>query len=628
MTDLSSLNEQQKNAVLSSIDHNIVLLAGAGAGKTSTMIKRTQYLIDDNNISPENIMLVTFTNKAANEIMERMLKVNSNANKIWIGTFHKICTRLIRLHGEKLNIKNFSILDTKDAKNLIRDILKSKGVEFTPFLVNSIISQISTFKNNLRRPSQVLLDEKVNKLYADVYQEYQNICWQRKTFDFDDLIIYTILLLSYDEVKAWVHNKFKYIMVDEAQDTNMAQFMLIKLLIGTNNIMLVGDVNQSIYAFRNAKPEYLENFADSHPNTLKLRLEQNYRSTKTIINAANHVVARNKFGTKLNMFCDNSEGENIKLYSSTNPSSEAKYIASIILSNPEKKLSDYAIIYRANYQSRVIEDEFTKDGIGYTVFGSQSFYTRKEVKDLIAWLKLYVNNKEINSFKRILGTFKGVGKETINKIINHSEEEIIDLHNAIDNKILSANAYSKLNVVKTIMNNKYNTCSDIIFDVLSKTDYKKELIQSGTEEALERIDIINEFQDMLRSMETNNTEDSMIDIIDQIALLSEAKGKDKADLDCVKLMTAHSSKGLEFDTVFIIGAEEGTFPHANSLNENTVEAIEEERRLFYVAMTRAKKNLYITHSAQRTTDYNGNINVCLTSRFINEIPSNLVEETF
>ena len=630
MTDLSSLNPQQRTAVEQSLNHNVVLMAGAGAGKTATLVKRTQYLVDDCGVDPSNIMMVTFTNKAAKEMLERVLQVNSNAKAMWIGTFHRICTRLIRIHGIKLGIQNFTIMDTKDSKELIRDILKSKGIEYTPYMVNDIVSRISTYKNNLIRPAQVLLDPTEKKIYADVYQEYQNISWRRRSFDFDDLIIYTILLLSsYSEVLAWVHDRFKYIMVDETQDTNSAQFTLIKLLIGNNNVMMVGDSNQSIYAFRNAKPQYLENFADSHPNTVKLRLEQNYRSTKTIINAANQVITYNKFGTKLHMFCANEEGNKIQLYDSLDPYQEARWIASEILANPNKPLSDYAIIYRANSQSRILEEELTKDGIGYTIFGSQSFYTRKEVKDLIAWLKAYLNPKDIDSFKRVMGTIKGVGPKTVENIISTAEAELCDYKDAIMKAVPNPSVLAgRLAPVANILTKSYNTCTDIIFDVLQYTDYKRELLTLGTEDAMEKIDLINEFQEMLHSMELTSPDEPMASIVDQIALLSDTKGAEKQELNAVKLMTAHASKGLEFDTVFIVGTEEGTFPHANALSENTVEAIEEERRLFYVAMTRAKKQLYICHSRQRKQGNDGGINVCATSRFIKEIPQNLTEEAF
>lgn len=633
MTDLSTLNDQQRNAVIESIDKNVVLMAGAGSGKTATLVKRTQYLIDDLGVNPENIMLITFTNKAANEIRERVSAVSSQAYKMWIGTFHRICTRLIRMHGSKLGIQNFTIMDTKEAKQLIKDILEDRGVEYTPYMVNEILGKISTYKNNLIKPATVLASGTEKRIYADVYQEYQNICWRRKNFDFDDLIIYAILLLSsYPDVLNWVHDNIKYLMVDESQDTNSSQFQLIKLLAGNNNIMMVGDVNQSIYAFRNAKPQYLDNFVNTHPNTVKLMLERNYRSTRNIINGANAVIKVNQFGTKLNMFCSNEEGKKIQVHKALDPYSEARWIAMEILMSG-RPASDFAIIYRANFQSRIIEEELTKDGIGYTIFGSQSFYSRKEVKDLLAFCKAVLNPNDVDSFKRVLGTLKGVGKKTVSEIVDMATDQCVNFHDVLGMYMSGLNRntqmYYRLNVINMILNKSYNSCTEILDDVIFLTEYRQDIANMHNEEAAEKLDIINEFLEMIKSMEDNNQDgDSMSEIIDQVALLSDTKGAEKANLNAVKLMTAHASKGLEFPVVFIVGAEEGCFPHSNSIQEGTPDAIEEERRLFYVAMTRAEKELYITSSKQKKAGRDGGFTNTVPSRFLREIPSNLVEEAF
>lgn len=631
MTDLTTLNDQQRNAVLESINHNVVLLAGAGSGKTSTLVKRTQYLIDDMGVDPSNIMMITFTNKAAGEIRERVMVVSNEAYKMWIGTFHRICSRLIRMFGDKLNIQNFTILDTKDAKGIIRNILERKGIEYTPYLVNEIVSKISGYKNELVKPAKVLASGKERQIIADVYQEYQNICWQRRSFDFDDLIIYAILLLSsYQDVANWVHENIKYLMVDETQDTNSAQFILINLIAGNNNVMCVGDVNQSIYAFRNAKPEYLEYFADSHENTIKLKLEQNYRSTKTIIDAANHVVNHNNFGTKLQMFCSNAQGDLIQTLEAGDTHQEAKWIAAEILIG-DRPLSDYAIIYRANFQSRIIEEEFTKAGIGYTVFGSQSFYSRKEVRDLIAWCKAAINANDIEAFRRVLKSTKGIGTVTINSILEYAANNNMDYHTGLASYVSGLKrsvAAVRLDVISTILNGNHTSCSDIVKDVLLMTEYRTDIAAVQTEESMEKLAIIDEFVEMLNSMETNNPQDSMAEIIDQVSMLSDAKGAEKQQLDAVKLMTAHASKGLEFPVVFIIGAEEGVFPHANAIDANTRNAIEEERRLFYVAMTRAKSKLYITRAARKPAGKDGGFIMARASRFLREIPSDLREEAF
>ena len=600
--------------------------------KTSTLVKRTQYLIDDLGVNPENIMLITFTNKAAGEIRDRISAISSQAYKMWIGTFHRICTRLIRMFGSYLGIQNFTIIDTKESKQLVKEILTNKGIEFTPYMINDIVSRISGFKNDLIKPASVLANPEIKKIYADTYQDYQNICWKRKSFDFDDLIIYTILLLSsYPEVSQWVHDNIKYLMVDETQDTNSSQFQLINLLAGNNNIMMVGDTNQSIYAFRNAKPKYLENFANTHPNTIKLKLEQNYRSTKTIIQAANHMINHNKFGTKVQMFCANEVGSKIHTHIGQDPYAEARWIAMEILTNG-RPASDYAIIYRANFQSRIIEEELTKDGIGYTVFGSQSFYSRKEVKDLLAYCKAVLNPNDIEGFKRALSTLKGVGKKTVDDILQLAVDQCLNFHNVLGVYLNNMNkggaVYQRLTVLNGILNKQYSKCSEIIDDIIFLTDYRQEIANMHNEESIEKLGIIDEFVDMIKSMENNSDNSSMSDIIDQVALLSETKGQEKANLNAVKLMTAHASKGLEFPVVFIIGAEEGVFPHANALQENTQDAIEEERRLFYVAMTRAEKELYITSSMQKKAGKDGGFIATKPSRFLLEIPKDLTEEAF
>ena len=633
MTNLSMLNEQQKEAVIQSIDNNIVLMAGAGSGKTATLVKRTQYLIDDMGVSPSSIMLITFTNKAANEIRERISTVTKDYYKMWIGTFHRICSRIIRMFGDKMGIKNYTILDTREAKNIVSTLLQDNGVDASKYVVNEYLNKISKYKNELKNPEKVLSEGKENTTFTSVYRQYQNICWQRKCFDFDDLIIYAIMLLSsYEEVRDWVHSNILYTMVDETQDTNSAQFALIKLIVGDNNVMVVGDVNQSIYAFRNAKPKYLEQFANNHPNTLKLKLEQNYRSTQNIINAANALIKNNSFGTKLNMFCDNNKGELIQILEATDATMEARWIVSEILSS-KKPLSDFAIIYRANSQSRIIEEELTNAGIGYTIFGSQSFYSRKEVRDLLAWCKCVINPFDVNSFKRVLGTLKGVGKVTIEAIIKQANDNKISYRNAIkhyiNNKVIKNHSvvYRLINVYD-ILTTTYTKCSDIISDVLSKTDYKKELMSVITDETQEKLDIINEFVSMINSVEANNPDEDMVEIVNQVSMLSDAKGAEKEQLDAVRLMTAHASKGLEFNTVFIIGAEEGLFPHANSISSNSNDEIEEERRLFYVAMTRAKEKLYITRAIRKLVSKDGGYINCKPSRFLSEIPSKFKEECF
>lgn len=633
LTDLSSLNPQQKDAVLQSIDHNVVLLAGAGSGKTYTIVKRTEYLITDMGVNPENIMLVTFTNKAANEIRERINKLSSDAYKMWIGTFHRICTRLIRMFGHHLGIKSFSILDTKDARKIIKDFMVEEGEDDNIQNVKFFQAQISKFKNNLVKKDNAHNDPSVSESLANVYTKYMDYCWKNKCFDFDDLIINAILLLSsFKEISKWVHENIKYIMVDECQDTNSAQFILIKLIRGDNNTMLVGDCNQSIYAFRNAKPKYLENFADTTPNTLKLKLEQNYRSTRNIINAANAVVKNNKFGTKLEMFCDNEDGSKIQLYNAKTSFAEADWVTSEIMTGHNylnKNFSDYAIIYRANFQSRLFEESLTKLGIPYVVFGSGSFYTRKEVRDLLAFCKCVVNPFDEVSFRRALGTFSGVGSKTIDNIVNYALDNKITFSMALENCIDSArpSIRESLKQMHIVLTKGYAKCVDIVDNVFLETNYRASQAVINTDEAQDNVQIMDEFREMVKSVEDRKSEGvSIMEMLDEISLLTDAKGDEKANTNAVKLMTAHASKGLEFDSVFVVGSEEGLFPHMNAIQTNNQDDIEEERRLYYVAMTRAQKKLYITYAEVKNTSGEGYQSI-KESRFINEIPDDLKEYT-
>ena len=634
LTDLSGLNPQQRDAVLQSIDHNVVLLAGAGSGKTHTLVKRTEYLITDLGVNPENIMLVTFTNKAANEIRERMNKLSSDAYKMWVGTFHRICTRIMRMFGWHLGIDSFTILDTKDARKIIKDFLAQEGEDNSIQNVKAYQARISKFKNNLIKKNDAKNDPDVSTALANVYANYMDYCWKNKSFDFDDLITYTILLLSsFKDVSDWVHNNIKYIMVDECQDTNSAQFILIKLIRGENNTMLVGDVNQSIYAFRNAKPKYLENFAETTPNTLKLKLEQNYRSTRNIINAANAVVKNNKFGTKLEMFCDNEDGAKVQLYNANTTFAEADWVVSEIMTGHNylnKDFSDFAIIYRANFQSRLFEEALTKLGIPYVVFGSGSFYSRKEVKDLLAFCKCVINPFDVVSFRRALGTFKGVGSKTIDNIVDYALANKITYAMALEhyfNNNARPTLREPLRQMLNVIHKSYTKCVDIVDNVFLETKYRASQAIINTEEAQDNVQIMDEFREMVKSLEDRKSEDvTLMEMLDEISLLTDAKGDEKANSNAVKLMTAHASKGLEFNSVFIVGSEEGLFPHSNAIQTGNPDDIEEERRLYYVAMTRAQKKLYITYAENKKTGSEG-YQPITESRFIYEIPEALKEYT-
>ncbi len=643
-TDLSRLNEQQKNAVLESIDSNVVLLAAAGSGKTATIVKRTEYLIDDLCVPPENIMMITFTNKAAKEIIERVANITEDAYKMWIGTFHSICVKILRKFGHCMRINHFSIIDDKESKAILKQICLGLGRDLSNQSLKDLKTKISAYKSNLIKPEKVLTDYCQNNLedtfVASAYREYQNKCWKEKSFDFDDLIIYTIMLLSsYPGVNDWIHENIKYVMIDESQDTSTDQYQLIRLLAGQNNLMMVGDINQSIYGFRNAKPEYLNDFCKLYPDAKLLKLEKNYRSTGNIITAANAVINNNSFGEKINMISANETGDKIGfkyfdgfIPGTNNEIGEAKWIASeikLLVSNKVKNYEDFAIIYRTNIQSKDLEKVFFQYGIPYTVIGSSSFWGSKEMRDILAFCKVVFNPNDVTSFKRALSTIRGVGKTTIDKITNYMQNNNLKAcdtlsHIALNNPTLykvSSSSQSELNKLNKLLNYGYTLCSEIAEYVINSTAYANDLRMSGSDEAQEKLEIINETIEAFLQFEKNG--DDANSVIDQISLMSDAKGAKKEELNAVKLMSAHSCKGLEFDTVFVSGVEEGLFPHWNSLkSSNPTKGVEEERRLFYVAMTRAKKKLYLT-ACKRRKDQTVKL-----SRFVDEIPKGLLEDCF
>lgn len=643
-TDLSKLNEQQRNAILESVNSNVVLLAAAGSGKTATIVKRTEYLVDDLQVKPENIMMITFTNKASKEIIERVANITQDAYKMWIGTFHGICVKILRKFGHYMGINYFSIIDDKESKTILKQICLGLGKDLSNQSIKDIRTKISTYKSNLINPEKVLTNYCQNNLedtfVASAYREYQNQCWREKSFDFDDLIIYTIMLLSsYPEVSKWIHENIKYVMIDESQDTSTDQYQLIRLLAGQNNLMMVGDINQSIYGFRNAKPEYLNDFCKLYPDAKLLKLEMNYRSTGNIIAGANAVINHNSFGEKINMISANEIGDKIGIKyfdgiipGTNNEFGEAKWIASeikLLVSNKIKSYSDFAIIYRTNIQSKDLEKVFMQYGIPYTIIGSSSFWSSKEMRDILAFCKVVFNPNDVSSFKRALSTIRGVGKTTIEKITNYMKNNNLKAcdvlsHIALNNPTLykvSSNSQSELNKLNKLLNHGYTACSEVAEYVINNTAYADDLRMSSSDDAQERLEIINETVESFLQFEKNG--DDAGSVIDQISLMSDAKGTQKEELNAVKFMSAHACKGLEFDTVFLSGAEEGLFPHWNAIKSgNKTKSVEEERRLFYVAMTRAKKKLYITACKKRKDQ------IVKLSRFVNEIPEYLLEECF
>lgn len=589
-------------------------------------------------------MMITFTNKAAKEIIERVANITQDAYKMWIGTFHGICVKILRKFGHYMGINYFSIIDDKESKTILKQICLGLGKDLSNQSIKDIRTKISTYKSNLINPEKVLTNYCQNNLedtfVASAYREYQNQCWREKSFDFDDLIIYTIMLLSsYPEVSKWIHENIKYVMIDESQDTSTDQYQLIRLLAGQNNLMMVGDINQSIYGFRNAKPEYLNDFCKLYPDAKLLKLEMNYRSTGNIIAGANAVINHNSFGEKINMISANEIGDKIGIKyfdgiipGTNNEFGEAKWIASeikLLVSNKIKSYSDFAIIYRTNIQSKDLEKVFMQYGIPYTIIGSSSFWSSKEMRDILAFCKVVFNPNDVSSFKRALSTIRGVGKTTIEKITNYMKNNNLKAcdvlsHIALNNPTLykvSSNSQSELNKLNKLLNHGYTACSEVAEYVINNTAYADDLRMSSSDDAQERLEIINETVESFLQFEKNG--DDAGSVIDQISLMSDAKGTQKEELNAVKFMSAHACKGLEFDTVFLSGAEEGLFPHWNAIKSgNKTKSVEEERRLFYVAMTRAKKKLYITACKKRKDQ------IVKLSRFVNEIPEYLLEECF
>lgn len=619
--DLSDLNPQQLSAVLDSFDSNTVVIAGAGSGKTKTLTKRVGYLIDDKGVSPENIMVVTFTNKAASELAHRMNDVCSDVSDMWIGTFHSICVKILKKFGTYVGIDSFTIMDSNETKKTIKQVLADRMLPIEKSTVNSYLSKISKYKSNLKSPKQVkqMARNDYEHQIADVYQDYQNLTWRRKNFDFDDLIVYTVLLLTRaPEVRQWFYDNVKYIMCDESQDTNAAQFSFLKMIAGSNNLFLVGDDSQSIYAFRNAKPEYILNFQSLYPDSKVIMLEQNYRSTQTIVNASNAVVKNNLVRYEKVSFSKNEVGDPILYHTSANPEEEANWIAGeIAMSMSSTKLDEIVVLYRTNSQSRAIEEALLKIGIPYKLVGAVSFYDRKEVKDILSFVKFISNRNDEGSFIRAISSLPGIGKKTVENIIELSKTNSMSLVDAVANYNGTPKQMTSINIFTDIVAFASPTPSELIQEIANKSGILSALKKENTPDSISRIDNIKELINVAIDQENNDSKFTIQEFVNNIALMSVT---DKSSENgAVNLMTIHSSKGLEFEMVFIAGVEEKLLPHANS---KSPDEIDEERRLMYVGMTRAKKNLYLTsclsrHDGQRYLSSE-------SSRFIAEIPSKYI----
>ena len=633
---INGLNNKQKEAVLET-EGPCLIIAGAGSGKTKVLTHKIAYYIA-NGVSPWNILAITFTNKAANEMKERVEKLVGDKSKdIWMGTFHAICVRILRKYIDRLGFtSDFVIFDTSDQKALIKDCLKATNADDKIFTDKAVQYEISNGKNEMLEPNAYRMkyagDFRKEKI-SEIYELYQKKLKDNNAIDFDDIINFTIKILTENpDVLEYYTEKFKYILVDEYQDTNKAQFVLVSILASKyGNITAVGDNDQGIYSFRGADISNILNFQKDFPGTKLIKLEQNYRCTGNILKAANAVIKNNtnKFDKKL--WTENEEGSLPCIYCGEDEYDEATYIIQEMrhLKTEEYyKNSDFTILYRMNAQSRAIEDILRREDIPYKIIGGLKFYERKEIKDIIAYLRLIQNTSDNLSLKRIINEPKrGVGKTSLEKVEEISEKTGTSMYSVIkdaDKYELNRVFINTRDFVEQIENLivKKDTIliSDLIKETLKTTGYMDVLKNENTVEAESRIENLEEFLTVAMEFEEESADNTLAEFLEGITLSSDIDGMEDEE-DSVTLMTLHSAKGLEFPVVFLVGMEEGIFPGYKSIGEES--ELEEERRLFYVGITRAKQYLYLTCAKHRTifgsTSYNQ------ISRFIREIPEDLIE---
>lgn len=621
--NLELLNNKQREAV-THIDGPMLVLAGAGSGKTKVLTSRIAYLIE-NGVNPQNILAITFTNKAATEMRERVAKLVYGSYKIQISTFHSFGLKIIKENASVLGYdKNFTIVDSDDVLTIIKKQMKDLDLNPKFYSAKTIRNKISSCKNELIMP------EEYDKLEADkniveIYRRYQKILKTNNTVDFDDLLILPIKLFKqHKEILTHYQNQYKYILIDEYQDTNEAQYILSKMISALHkNIFVVGDNDQAIYAFRGANFKNILNFEKDYPNCKVILLEENYRSTKNILSAANSVIKHNKQRKDKNLWSNNEEGSKVKYIEVDTDREECQYVGEEIKRLVENgtNYEDIAILYRTNAQSRLIEEEMLKDAIPYRVVGSFYFYNRKEIKDLLCYLRLINNPQDDVSLLRVINTPKRkIGEKTISNLVEKAGRENKSLFDAIDSGKELEFKYLIINLKEKSEN---LSLTELVDAVLNDSGLKQELQNEKTLEADIRLENLEEFKSITKSYEEDNGEISLEDFLNEVTLVSDVS-EHQEEKSRVSLMTIHAVKGLEYDNVFVIGMEEEIFPHYNSLQEGTTSAIEEERRLCYVAITRAKKNLYLLNAKKRMLF--GNVQFNLPSRFINEIDPKYIEE--
>ncbi|MGI6117502.1 MAG: ATP-dependent helicase [Bilifractor sp.] len=636
---LDYLNEPQQEAVRCT-EGPLLILAGAGSGKTRVLTNRVAYLIDSCGVAPWNIMAITFTNKAAGEMRSRVEKMVGSGSGVWIATFHSSCARILRRYIDRIGYEtNFTIYDTDDSRQVMKTVIAQLGLNTKVYKERGILARISSAKNELIGPDEleagaVTTDD---RNIADAYHLYQQILKNNNALDFDDLLMKTVELFQTDpEVLGYYQEKLRYIMVDEYQDTNTAQFVFVKLLADRyRNICVVGDDDQSIYKFRGANIQNILNFEDSFPGARVIRLEQNYRSTQNILSAANDVIANNTARKVKRLWSDHGSGAKVHFYQFESANEEAAFVADDIRRKAVREgrpYSSFAVLYRTNAQSRLFEERFVAQDIPYKLVGGVNFYARKEIKDLLAYLKTVDNGMDDLACERIINVPKrGIGQTSVGKIASFAADQSISFYEAAvradEISSLSSRARSKIAGFTNLIQ-KYRSVTDylsvreLLEEIIRDTGYRTELEAEGTPEADGRIENIDELITKVADFESGNENATLSEFLQQVSLVADIDTVDDAS-DYVLLMTLHAAKGLEFDSVYMAGMEEGTFPGYLSINSGDPSELEEERRLCYVGITRAKNDLTMT--ASKTRVIRGELYRMRTSRFVREIPEELIE---
>ncbi|PCH76779.1 MAG: ATP-dependent DNA helicase [Flavobacteriaceae bacterium] len=646
---LDSLNESQRKAVLQ-MNGPMIIIAGAGSGKTRVLTYRVAYLLE-NGVDAFNILSLTFTNKSAKEMKQRIIDtVGSEGKNLWMGTFHSVFARILRSESSRLGFpSNFTIYDSQDSVRLIGAIVREMQLDKDRYKSKQVLSRISQFKNNLitvkayfGNPEYQEDDKKASRpRMGDIYKEYVDRCFKAGAMDFDDLLLRTNELLTrFPDVLAKYQDRFRYIMVDEYQDTNHSQYLIVKALADRfQNICVVGDDSQSIYAFRGANIQNILNFQKDYKDVRMFKLEQNYRSSGNIVQAANSVIDKNKTKIEKDVWTANEQGAPVKVMRTTTDGEEGRFVAENVFEtamNEQLKYSDFCVLYRTNSQSRAFEDAFRKKGIKYRIYGGLSFYQRKEIKDTLGYLRLLVNQNDEEALKRVINyPPRGIGATTIDKLAvaaNHYKKSIYEILEHIDQIDLKINAGTKtklrdfVTMIKTFQIAAETSNAFEVADlVVKKTKLIKDLDKDGTPEGISKVEnvqeLLNGLKDFIVDQKEKEEDASLAFFLEDVALASDLDGDDKDDEPRVAMMTIHMSKGLEFPIVYVVGLEENLFPSAMSMTSRA--DLEEERRLFYVALTRAERQAYLSYTRNRYRW--GKLVDCEPSRFLGEIDEQYLE---